>query len=128
MKKLLKIVGAIIAVIVLLLIALPYFFKDKIETLVKEEGNKFLNAQFDFSSLDISLICKFPLASVTLEDFYLKGVDKFDNDTLAKIGKFSVSVNMLSLFSDDGFDISEIELDETTLNAIVLPTVPSIGT
>lgn len=121
MKKLLKIVGAIIVVIVLLLIALPYFFKDKIETLVKEEGNKLLNAQFDFSSLDISLIRKFPLASVTLEDFYLKGVDKFDNDTLAKIGKFSVSVNMLSLFSDDGFDISEIELDETTLNAIVLP-------
>ena len=121
MKKLLKIVGAIIAVIVLLLIVLPYFFKDKIETLVKEEGNKLLNAQFDFSSLDISLIRKFPLASVTLEDFYLKGVDKFDNDTLAKIGKFSVSVNMLSLFSDDGFDISEIELDETTLNAIVLP-------
>lgn len=121
MKKFLKIIGVIIVAVLLLLTVLPYFFKDKIVTLVKEEGNKLLNAEFDFSSLDISLIRKFPSASIALEDFYLKGVGEFENDTLAKIGRFSVSVNMFSIFSDEGFDISEIELDEASLNAIVLP-------
>lgn len=121
MKKILKITGVIIAIVVLLLVALPYLFKDKIEVLVKEEGNKMLNAEFDFSSLDISLIRKFPLASVTLEDFYLKGVGEFESDTLVEIEKFSVSVNMLSLFSDEGFDISEVLLDGASLKAVVLP-------
>lgn len=121
MKKILKITGVIIAFVVLLLVALPYFFKDKIEVLVKEEGNKMLNAEFDFSSLDISLIRKFPLASVTLEDFYLKGVGEFESDTLVEIEKFSVSVNVLSLFSNEGFDISEVLLDGTSLKAVVLP-------
>ena len=121
MKKIFKITGIILVVIILLLVALPYFFKDKIEVLIKEEGNKLLNAEFDFSSLDISLIRKFPLASVTLENFYLKGVGEFENDTLVDIEKFSVSVNMLSLFGDEGFDISEVLLYGASLKAVVLP-------
>ena len=71
MKKVFKIAGITLGVIVLLLIALPFAFKGKIEKIVKDEGNKMLNAQFDFSSLDISLISNFPKASLTLEDFWL---------------------------------------------------------
>ena len=45
----------------------------KIAGIVKTEGNKMLNAQFDFKKLNISLFRNFPQASVTLEDFWLKG-------------------------------------------------------
>ena len=82
MKKLIKIVGGTIVVLVLLLMILPMAFKGKIEGIVKSEGNKLLNAQFDFESLDISLLRNFPQASVSLNDFWLKGVDVFENDTL----------------------------------------------
>ena len=34
-----------------------------------------LNAQFDFKKLNISLFRNFPQASVTLEDFWLKGAE-----------------------------------------------------
>ena len=34
----------------------------QIEAIVKQEGNKMLNAQFDFKSLDISLLRYFPQA------------------------------------------------------------------
>ena len=48
MKKLLKIaVGTIVAVLVVLLV-LPIAFRGKLEGIVKQEGNKLLNAQFDF--------------------------------------------------------------------------------
>ena len=60
MKKIMKLTGAVIAIIVLLMITVPYFFRDKIEELVKTEGNKMLNAEFDFGNLDISLIRNFP--------------------------------------------------------------------
>lgn len=120
MKKLLKITAAVIAVIVLLLVSLPLLFTDKIEALIKEEGNKMLNAQFDFESLDISLIRNFPLASITLEDFYLKGAGVFESDTLVSAGELTASVNLMSLFGDEGYDIREILIDDASVKAIVL--------
>ena len=60
MKKVVKIAAIVVAVIIVLLIALPFMFRGKIAELVKTEGNKMLNAEFDFASLDISLIRHFP--------------------------------------------------------------------
>ena len=53
MKKLLKIAGITIAAIIILLMVLPLALKGKVETIIKQEGNKMLNAQFDFESLDL---------------------------------------------------------------------------
>ena len=120
MKKIIKAVGIIVAVFVVLLFSLPLFFADKIEGIIKEEGNKMLNAEFDFESLDISLLKRFPLVSVTLEDFYLKGAGAFENDTLVVANEITASMNLLSLFGDEGYDVRKILLDEVTLNVIVL--------
>ena len=121
MKKVLKIVAAAVAVLLLLLVSIPYFFKDEIEALVKKEGNKMLNAEFDFGGLDISLISNFPKASITIEDFYLKGIGEFENDTLVAANEVTAAVNVMSLFGDEGFDISKVLLDGVSLKAIVLP-------
>ena len=121
MKKILKIAGIILLAVILLIVTVPYLFKDKIEALVKEEGNKMLNAYFDFGNLDISLIKNFPLASLTLEDFYLKGVGQFENDTLLAADEITAAVNVMSLFGDEGFDIQKVLLDEVSVKAIVMP-------
>ena len=121
MKRILKIFVAFIAVVLLLLLSVPYFFKGEIEELIKKEGNKMLNAEFDFGGLDISLIRNFPLASLTIEDFYLKGVGQFENDTLLSAGELTAAVNVMSLFGDEGFDIRKILLDNVSVTAVVLP-------
>ena len=121
MKRILKIFVAFIAVVLLLLLSVPYFFKGEIEELIKKEGNKMLNAEFDFGGLDISLIRNFPLASLTIEDFYLKGVGQFENDTLLSAGEVTAAVNVMSLFGDEGFDIRKILLDNVSVTAVVLP-------
>ena len=59
MKRILKIAGIVLLAVILLVVSVPYLFKDKIEALIKEEGNKMLNARFDFGNLDISLIRNF---------------------------------------------------------------------
>ena len=92
MKKLLKITMSIVAVLLVLLMVLPFAFKGKLETIVKQEGNKLLNAQFDFEALDLSLIRNFPSASITLKDFWLKGVDEFENDTLVATQNMKLGV------------------------------------
>lgn len=119
MKKGLKITGIVIAVILILLLVLPLAFKGKIETLVKTEGNKMLNGQFDFRSLNISLLRHFPQASLTLEDFWLKGEGDFATDTLVKAGELTATVNLFSLMGSN-YEISRIYVEDTYLHAIVL--------
>lgn len=120
MKKTLKIAGITLGVILLLLFVLPFAFRGKIAQIVKEEGNRMLNAQFDFKALDISLFKNFPSASVTLEDFWMKGTGEFANDTLVEAGELTAAVNLFSLFGNSGYDISKISIEDTRVHAIVL--------
>ena len=119
MKRVVKIAGIVVAAFVVLLMVLPFAFRGKIESVIKSEGNKLLNAQFDFESLDISLIRRFPLASVSLNDFWLKGVGVFENDTLVRAGELTAAVNLMSLVSGD-YEVSKIIVDDTYVKAIVL--------
>lgn len=119
-KKTMKIAGITLGVILLLLLILPFAFQGKLAKLVKEEGNKMLNAQFDFRTLNISLLRNFPSASVSLEDFWLKGTGSFENDTLIQAGELTAAVNLFSLFGDGGYDISRIIVKDTRVHAIVL--------
>lgn len=119
-KKTMKIAGITLGVILLLLLILPFAFQGKLAKLVKEEGNKMLNAQFDFRTLNISLLRNFPSASVSLEDFWLKGTGPFENDTLIQAGELTAAVNLFSLFGDGGYNISRIIVKDTRVHAIVL--------
>ena len=120
MKKGLKVTGIIVGCILVLMFVLPYAFRGKIKEVVVNEGNKMLNAQFDFESLDISLFRNFPKASISLNGLWLKGVNEFENDTLIKAGEITAAVNIMSLFGDKGYDISKISLEDTYVKAIVL--------
>jgi hypothetical protein len=103
------------------MIVLPFAFRGKIESLVKTEGNKMLNAQFDFKSLNINLFMNFPKASIVLDEFWLKGIGAFENDTLVRAGEIAVAVDLFSLFGNSGYDISMIFLKDIRAKAIVLP-------
>lgn len=120
MKKILKIAIGFIAVVVLLLFSLPLLFTEKVEAIIKEEGNKMLNAEFDFKDLDISLLRQFPRVSVSIEDFYIKGIGTFEKDTLLEADEITASVNLMSLFGDGGYEINKILLDGVKVKALVL--------
>ena len=68
MKKFLKITAIVIASIIILLMVLPYAFRGKIKEVIISEGNKMLNAQFDFGRVNISLIRNFPKATISVKD------------------------------------------------------------
>lgn len=121
MKKGLKITAIVVGAIIILMFLIPFAFQGKIADVIKSEGNKMLNAQFDFTKLNISLFRNFPQASVTLENFWLKGTDEFANDTLVQAGEVTATVNLFSLFGDSGYDISKIFIEDARLHAIVLP-------
>ena len=120
MKRIFKVTGIVLVVLMALLVVLPYAFQGKIEGIIKKQGNEMLNARFDFESLDISLIRNFPSASVSLHNFWLKGQGEFANDTLVKAGELTATVNVLSLLGDSGYEIGRILIHDTQVKAVVL--------
>lgn len=120
MKKIAKILGILLICIVAAMAILPLAFKGKIKEIVITEANKYINAEFGFDDLSISLFSEFPQASVGIEGFWLRGKEAFANDTLAYVGDVEVAVNLKSIFGYGGFDITKVLVKDTYLKAIVL--------
>ncbi|MBQ2395114.1 MAG: AsmA family protein [Alistipes sp.] len=120
MKTLAKILGGILVVLLAVLIIVPIVMKPKIVEIVKVEANKMLNARLDFGDLDLSLLRHFPHASVELTDLSLIGVERFEGDTLVAADRISVVVNLMSLFGDEGYEVTKILLKKPQIHAQVL--------
>ena len=120
MKKIAKTIGIALVCIIAAMAIIPWTCKDRIKEIVISEAEKYIDAEFGFDGLGISLFREFPQASVSIEGFWLRGKGEFANDTLAYIGRAEAAVNLKSLFADSGFDITKILLADTRLKAIVL--------
>ncbi|MDR2844253.1 MAG: AsmA family protein [Candidatus Symbiothrix sp.] len=120
MKKTVKITGIVLAVILVILVVLPFAFKGKIMETVKREINKNIHAQVDFGHLGLNFFSHFPNASVSLEQFYIAGINAFEGDTLVSAHRLSATINLKSLFGDSGYEISRINLENARLHAILL--------
>lgn len=118
MNKVLKIGGGLILAIFLILLALPFFLKDKVKDIAVGVANNMLDAEVYIKDVDLSFIKNFPNASVIIDSFGVKGKDSFEGDTLANVGELVVVVNALSLLNDN-YDIKNIELKDAQLYAKV---------
>ncbi len=117
MKAFLKVFGGVLVALLVVLIVVPMVMKPKIVEVVKSEANKMLNARLDFGDLDLSLLRHFPHASVELTDLLLVGVDKFEGDTLVAADRISVVVNLMSVFGNEGYEVTKILLKHPQIHA-----------
>lgn len=119
MKKLLKITGIIVVLFILALIITPFFFKDKIAKLAKEEINKQVNAQVDFSDVSLSLFRNFPNFTFAIDDLSVVGIDDFQDDTLFFAEEFALTLDLGSVFSGD-YMVEKILIDQPIINLLLL--------
>lgn len=126
MKKILKITGIILLVLVLLLVASPFLFRGKLEDLLKKTINNNVNAQVAWSSLDLSLLRSFPDATVVVQDFTIITNAPFLGDTLASGKELRIEMGISQLFkntADNPIAIDALKLKD----ARVLIKVDSLG-
>lgn len=107
-------------VVILLLIAAPFIFKDKIVAIVKEQANNNLNAKVDFGDFDLSLFSSFPDFRFRINNVSVVGIDEFKDDTLAYITELSTDINLKSVLSGDQYQINSIVIDRARIMAKVL--------
>ncbi len=114
MKKFLKITGISFLVILLLLFAAPFLFKDKIKAQIDKAIADNVNADvyYDAGSLSLSLFRNFPNLSVSLSNFGVVNKEPFKGDTLASIGNFKAVVDIMSVISGDKIEVKGIYLDQ----------------
>lgn len=117
MKKFLKIAGVVVVLLVAAMLIAPMVLKPKISEIVKKEANEMLNARLEFENLNLTLFRHFPHASVELKGLTLVGVDRFEGDTIVAADRISVVVNLMSLFGDDGYEVTKIMLNRPLVSA-----------
>lgn len=97
MKKILKITGISLAVLLILLLLSPFIFKGSLEKLLKKTINENAPVNVEWSKLDLSLIRSFPKSSLTLSDFSVTTRGAFEGDTLASGKKLSLELGIMQI-------------------------------
>ena len=131
-RKIGVIIASVVAVVLGLLIILPFAFKGKIKDIALREVNKQLMAEVGIGDVQLSLIRNFPDAAITLKDIYIAGQDHFEGDTLLQAEELRLVVNMKSIFSGKGFEVKRFlvnntkvfahELDNGAVNWDIMPS------
>jgi cell division septum initiation protein DivIVA len=103
-----------------LLLITPYFFKDKIFNLIKEEANKTLKGELVIDDFGLSLISNFPNLSMNLEGLSYTGSGVFKDEKLFSIGDISVEIDVFSAISGDTYEINSIVISKSDINVLVL--------
>lgn len=122
MKKFLIILGIIFGILITSIIVLPIIFKDDIRQALDKTMDESLNAKvyYDINSFNLSLIKSFPDITVSMGDFGVVGVGKFSSDTLASVGSFEVTVDLISVITGSQIKVEEILLDQPKIFVLVL--------
>ncbi|MEI6865591.1 AsmA-like C-terminal region-containing protein [Flavicella sp.] len=110
MKKLIKIVSALLLLSLAILIITPILFKKQLKETILNEVNKTLNADFYIDDVSISFISDFPKASIVLEDILITNKEPFNGDTLVYFNNIQLETSIGNLISEkltiDHFSVS----------------------
>ncbi|HTO35984.1 MAG TPA: hypothetical protein VLZ72_07085, partial [Flavobacterium sp.] len=101
-KKVLKIIGILLLVLIVFLAATPFLFKNKIQELVLKSINEQVDATVGFSNVSLSLFKSFPKANVTIDDLSIINKAPFEGDTLFYSGKLNLKMSVKELFKSEG--------------------------
>ncbi|CAH0336956.1 hypothetical protein FVB9288_02689 [Flavobacterium sp. CECT 9288] len=99
-KKILKIIGILVLLLVVTLFAAPFLFKDQIKAKISEAINANVDAKVTFAEADLSLFKNFPNANVTLGKFVIINKAPFEGDTLVSLGELDLKMSIKELFKD----------------------------
>jgi len=116
--------GTVIIVLLVALATLPLLFSDRIATRVKTEVNSALAARVDWRDAGLSLFGDFPNLTLRLDDLSIAGTRLFAGDTLARIHRLGVVLDLGSVLRNyrggDAIVVRSIALERPVIALKVL--------
>lgn len=101
----------------MLLIGIPLLFKKQITEIVTAEINRSVNATVTFQDANISLLKKFPNATISISDLLIVSDSSFANDTLLNIKSIDLKTSLFDVFQK-GPNIKSIAIENGFVNLI----------
>lgn len=108
MKKVLKISGIVLLVIIALLIIIPIAFKGPIEKVVKQKINEASAMTIDYNDFSLSIFSSFPDLRAGLEGLMV--ADSLGTDTIATAGELAIDVNLWGAIANQQLAINKVAL------------------
>ncbi|HRG17997.1 MAG TPA: AsmA-like C-terminal region-containing protein [Flavobacterium lutivivi] len=120
LKKILKIVGVVLLLLVVAAFAIPYFFKDQIKAKILSSINENVDAKVAFDDADLSLFKNFPNASVTIDKLSIINKAPFEGDTLVAFEELNLKMSIKELFKGENepMNIDDISSKNGIINII----------
>jgi len=116
--------GTVIVVLLVALATVPFLFSDRIAARVKTEVNSALEARVDWRDAGLSLFGDFPNLTLRLDDLSIAGKRLFAGDTLARIHRLGVVLDLGSVLRNyrggDAIIVRSIELERPVIALKVL--------
>jgi len=119
MKKILKITGISLIIIILLLLIAPFVFQSQIKDMVRNYINNSVNANVEFNDVNLSFLSSFPQATVTVDELNITNFKPFKDEKLASVKSMSFNMSIKELFknADEGpIVINSIYVNEALVN------------
>lgn len=119
MKRKIIIISGIVVLIVGILAALPFLYKDKLLAKVKTTLNNQVNAKVDFSDFKLSVFSQFPKVEMELQNLSIIGINEFAGDTILSAGSISTNISLAELIRNEGLELKSLTIDNPTIQLIV---------
>ena len=122
--RILTVVGALILLVLLLLVAVPLLFRNRIADRVKTQVNSTLDASVDWRDVGLSFFRDFPNLTLTLDSLTVVGKQRFAGDTLAAVRHLRVALDLASVLGNvmggRPVVVRAVELDQPRLSLVAL--------
>jgi hypothetical protein len=119
MRKYVKLFAIILSIIIILAVALPFLFKDRIVTGIKSAINSKINGQVEFKNASVSLFTNFPKLTLSIEDLSCKSFVNQDTTDLFKAKDIELGFNLWALITDrEHIKITKLNLYNPVMHVI----------
>ena len=117
-------IAAVLGTLLLLLVLLPFLFRDRISARVQAEIAKSVDARVHWGGVGLSLLRDFPNVTLRLDDLSVTGVRRFEGDTLVAMRQLRVVLDLGSVLRNlrngDPIVVRELELQRPVAGLRVL--------
>ena len=100
-KKILKIVGIVLLLLIVAAFTVPYVFKDQIKAKISQTINKSVDATVSFKEADLSMFKNFPNATIAIQKLAIINKAPFKGDTLVAMEELNLKMSLMELFNDE---------------------------
>lgn len=119
-RRILKWTGITFVLLLIILISIPFLFKDQLKDFALQEANKFLKADVALGDFDLTFISTFPDMTVRFDDVSITGREEFEGVHLIDVKSLEAELGFWSVIGMENIEVYGISLVEPRIDVRVL--------